>query len=279
MISLTLLVENTARGAGVLGEHGLAYWLDTGSHCVLFDTGQGTALFHNARRLGYDFSIINAIVLSHGHYDHTGGLEKVLPLAPRATLYMHPDATISKFTGLNPTQGVSRRISTRFMESEGFRNPGRKVVPTRKPREVVPGVWVTGEVPRTNGFEDNGGTFFRDKMLATPDPLLDDQSLFLKTRAGLIVVLGCAHSGVINTLEHIIKTSGEKRIHTLIGGLHLENATSERIDETVAAMKAFAPQRIGLCHCTGPDATVRFWNEFPGKCFPVHSGLRLEFEQ
>jgi 7,8-dihydropterin-6-yl-methyl-4-(beta-D-ribofuranosyl)aminobenzene 5'-phosphate synthase len=277
MTSLTLLVENTAHGAGVLGEHGLSYWVDTGSHCVLFDTGQGTALFHNAHRLGYDLSIADAVVLSHGHYDHTGGLEKVLSLASKATLFMHPEATTSKFTGLNPTQGVSRRISTRFMETEGFREGTRKIVATRKPRQVVPGVWMTGEIPRTSQFEDAGGPLFRDKNLQTPDPLLDDQALYLKTRAGLVIILGCAHSGLVNTINYIRSLTGEKRIHTLIGGSHLESASPERLDKTLAALKTIAPERLGFCHCTGANALVRFWNEFPGKCFQAHAGMRLEF--
>jgi 7,8-dihydropterin-6-yl-methyl-4-(beta-D-ribofuranosyl)aminobenzene 5'-phosphate synthase len=116
-------------------------------------------------------------------------------------------------------------------------------------------------------------------MLQQPDPLLDDQSLYIQTAAGLVVILGCAHSGVVNTLEYIRELTGESRIHTLIGGTHLESASPERMDQTVAALKVFSPQRLGFCHCTGLAATVRFWNEFPGKCFPVHAGLHLEFEE
>jgi 7,8-dihydropterin-6-yl-methyl-4-(beta-D-ribofuranosyl)aminobenzene 5'-phosphate synthase len=278
MISLTILVENMARGTGVLGEHGLSYWLDTGSHRVLFDTGQGMALFHNARRLGFDLSIVDAVVLSHGHYDHTGGLEETLSEARKATLFLHPDATSSKFTGLHPTRGISRRISTAFMEKEGFNTSGREVVISKEPREVVRGVWMTGEIPRTNTFEDTGGSFFLDKKLQHPDPLLDDQSLYLKTGAGLIVILGCAHSGVVNTLHYIKRLTGETRIHALIGGMHLESASPERMNETVAALKSFAPERLGCCHCTGLAATVRLWNEFPGRCFQAHAGMLMEFE-
>lgn len=277
MVSVTLLVENTARGTGVLGEHGLSYWIDTGAHRVLFDTGQGNALGHNARRLGIDLSLADAVVLSHGHYDHSGGLEEALSHARQAPLFLHPDATSAKFTGLNPAAGVSRRISTAFMEGEGFRSCGRKVVASREPREVVPHVWMTGEIPRANGFEDTGGSFYLDKALRRPDPLLDDQSLYIETKAGVIAILGCAHSGVVNTLQHIRDLTGGKRLLALIGGVHLESASPERMEKTVAALRSFAPERIGLCHCTGVAATVRFWNEFPGKCFQAHAGLHLEF--
>ena len=275
MIALTILVENTARGTGVLGEHGLAYWLDTGTHKVLFDTGPGVALFHNALRLGIHLSSTDAIVLSHGHADHTGGLEAVLSMAPRAQLFLHPAATHAKF--IASTAGKGRHISTAFMEKESFRTQGRRVDARREPCEVVPGVWMTGEIPRTNTFEDTGGPFFLDEALQHPDPLLDDQSLYIKTNAGLLVILGCAHSGVVNTLRHIQKLSGETRIHTIVGGLHLESASPERMDETVAALKAFAPERLGFCHCTGFAATARLWNEFPGRCFQAHAGLQMNF--
>ena len=277
MISLTILVENTARGTGVLGEHGLSYWLDTGTHRVLFDTGQGTALFHNAARLRVDLSKANAIVLSHGHADHTGGLEAALAEAPRAQLFLHPAATHAKFIAANA--GMRRHISTAFMEKEGFRTRGRRVDAQREPCEVVPGIWMTGEIPRENTFEDTGGPFFLDEALQHPDPLLDDQSLFFKTTAGLVVILGCAHSGVVNTLQHIQKLTGETRIHTILGGLHLEAASPERMNKTIAALKAFAPERLGFCHCTGFAATARLWNEFPGVCFQAHAGLKLDFEE
>jgi 7,8-dihydropterin-6-yl-methyl-4-(beta-D-ribofuranosyl)aminobenzene 5'-phosphate synthase len=139
MISVTILVENTARGAGILGEHGLSFWIDTGAHRVLFDTGQGMALTHNAARLGINLVQADAIVLSHGHFDHVGGLETALTAAPGAPLFFHPRAVEAKFSGSDPQAGP-RRISTAYVEREGFRNPRRRIVATSKPCEVVPGV-------------------------------------------------------------------------------------------------------------------------------------------
>jgi 7,8-dihydropterin-6-yl-methyl-4-(beta-D-ribofuranosyl)aminobenzene 5'-phosphate synthase len=274
MISLSILAENTARGTGIIGEHGFSCWIDTGAHRVLFDTGQGRVFQNNAAQLEIDLGRADAIVLSHGHYDHTGGLEQALSLAPNARLFLHPLAVQPKFSG---SGGRTRRISTGFMESEDFRAKGREVVMSREAREVVPGVWMTGEIPRANDFEDTGGPFFLDEPLRDPDPLLDDQALFFDTNAGLVVVLGCAHSGVVNTLRHVCALAGHSRIHALIGGLHLEAASARRMDETVAALKALAPERIGCCHCTGFQAMMRLWTEFPGRCFQAHAGLRMEF--
>jgi len=276
MISITVLAENTARGAGILGEHGLAWWVDTGAHRVLFDTGQGLALTANAARLGIDLAGAEAIVLSHGHFDHVGGLEAALGAAPRATLFLHPRAVEPKFTGASPA--AARRISIPFVETESFRAVARRVVTTREPAEVAPGVWATGEIPRTNDFEDTGGPFYLDAALTRPDPLLDDQALYLPTPAGVIVILGCAHAGVVNTLTRIARLTGGAPVRGLFGGAHLENASARRLDETVRALRTRRPQQMGFCHCTGLTALRRLWNEFPDTCVLMHAGRRIELE-
>lgn len=276
MITVTTLVENTARGPGILGEHGLAWWIDTGAHRVLFDTGQGMALTHNAARLGIDLARADAIVLSHGHFDHVGGLEAALQAAPRATLFLHPRAIEPKFSGSNPESGA-RRISIPFVETESFRNDGRRVVASRAPCEIVPGVWMTGEIPRTNDFEDTGGPFFLDAGLSRPDPLLDDQALFIKGRDGIVVVLGCAHAGVGNTLGAVARLTGQPTIHTVVGGMHMERAGRRRMEATIEAFRSFDVRRLGAAHCTGPIATAAFWREFPDRCIPCAAGTKLSF--
>jgi 7,8-dihydropterin-6-yl-methyl-4-(beta-D-ribofuranosyl)aminobenzene 5'-phosphate synthase len=276
MITLTLLVENTARGLGVLGEHGLAWWIDTGTHRVLFDTGQGMALFNNARRLGVDLSSADAIVLSHGHADHVGGLEQVLAVAKHATLFFHPRATEQKFTG-SDRKPAGRRLSIDFLETEAFKKLPQKIVATDQSVEVVPGMWTSGEIPRANDFEDTGGPFFLDEAMTRADPLLDDLSVFIPTTQGTIVVFGCAHAGSINTLRHISTLTQGAPVRALFGGLHLENASARRIDETVSALKACRPHRMGFCHCTGFQPLRRLWNEFPSACVQTHAGSRFDF--
>lgn len=277
MITLTLLCENTARGARILGEHGLAWWIDTGAHRVLFDTGQGLALRHNAAVLGLDPAQADAVVLSHGHYDHVGGLETVLPLARGAVLHLHPRAVEAKFSGSTPAVGA-RRISVPYVEREGFRQPDRRVIASCEPHEVVPGIWVTGEIPRTNDYEDTGGPFFLDASLQEPDPLLDDQALFFRAREGVVVVLGCAHAGVVNTLARVAELTGASGIHTVLGGMHLENASPRRMDETVAALRRRGVRRLVPLHCTGWAAIARFRREFPEQCDQAAAGSVLRFE-
>jgi len=261
---------------GVLGEHGLSWWIATGSHHVLFDTGQGLVLTRNATRLGADLSTADCIVLSHGHLDHVGGLDQVLALAPHARLHMHPDATVRRYTG-SDGKGIARRLSSDLMESEGFTTAERQITKTREARELVPGLWCTGEIPRTNDYEDTGGPFFLDEGLTQPDPILDDQALFFSAKEGTVVILGCAHAGLINTLEHIKQLTSGAPIHTVLGGMHLERACQRRMDETMQALKRLGVQRFGPNHCTGVAAIARFWSEFPGRMIQCAAGVRLEF--
>lgn len=272
MISLTILSENTVRGAGLLGEHGLSYWLDTGAHRVLFDTGQGLVLEKNAAKLGINLERADAIVLSHGHYDHVSGLPYALEAAPDAALWLHPAATEKKF--IRSPQGTARRISTGFLEAGDF-GRSRIVHRVTGPAEVVPGVWVTGGISRTNDFEDVGGPFFLDAALSIPDPMDDDMAVFLPDPAGLSVIFGCAHAGGVNTLEQIFRQTGRRSVHTLIGGLHLAAASPQRMDRTVAALRSMSPVRMGFCHCTGAPAIHRIWSEFPEACMEVHVGKRI----
>jgi len=154
---------------------------------------------------------------------------------------------------------------------------GRDVIWTATPAQLFPGIKVTGQVPHINNFEDVGGAFFLDENCQKSDKLLDDQSLFIESAKGLIVVFGCAHSGVVNTLDHIRKSTGQNKIYVVIGGMHLVNASQIRIANTIEAFKKYEIQKIAPLHCTGQSAMENFKNAFGDKCLSLGTGKQICF--
>jgi len=273
-LRITALVEDTATEGGLLAEHGLAFWIEADGHRLLFDTGQGMALRHNAEALGIDLRQADAVVLSHGHYDHSGGLVDALA-GGRPAVFLHPDAIDPKYgRRKHPPHreiGIPRRCAEVLSASAS------SITWTGSPTEVGPGGWVTGEIPRSTSFEDTGGPFYRDPDCTEPDPLADDQAMFLDTRAGLVVVVGCAHSGVVNTLRYVAGQTDGRPIHALLGGMHLLRADRDRLDATAAAFDEYGIERLAPAHCTGSAAVRYLWARLGGRCEECSVGSRFEF--
>ena len=273
-IRITILAENTAHARGVRGEHGLAFWIEAAGRNILFDTGQGLVLEDNARALRIDLRSAGTIVLSHGHYDHTGGLAAVLHAARElVTVHAHPDAMLPKFiTGGAAPRDIGMADADRAAVLHAC------FIPSRQPVEVAPGIRTTGEIPRRHPGEAAAGPFVRDSEGRHPDPLADDQSLLLDTAAGTVVLLGCAHAGPINTLDHVRELTGGAPIHAVIGGMHLLSAPDERIAWTVDSLRRLDAAILAPMHCTGPKAAAALWTAFPRACRSAGAGSVLDFE-
>lgn len=275
-IRTTTLVEDAARAPGLLAEHGLAIWIECGDRRILLDTGQSDIITHNARQLDVNLDLTDAIVISHGHYDHTGGLPTVCNIAPDAKVVVHPAALTAKYR----LRGNGERKSIGIPESASSAVLGgaRRVCFTEGPTEIAPDVFATGQIPRVTEFEDTGGRFFYDPDCTKPDLLPDDQALYLTTESGTVVLLGCAHAGVINTLLYIRELTSNRPILAVIGGMHLGSASAARMEATIRTLRQLEPSLIAPAHCTGERATSRLRAEFPEQWAECHAGTRFVFD-
>lgn len=267
---IIVLAQDSVRQRGLLAEHGLALWLEWGDRRLLFDTGQGLVLRANAKRLGVPLAEMTDIVLSHGHYDHTGGLAALLA-RHSPTLHAHPHAFLPRYA--RNADGTARDIA--MPDAANVRAYAR-LDPVTRPTDLGHGLWLTGPVPRRTDYEDTGGPFFLDPACQSPDPVTDDQAAFIETPEGIVVLVGCAHAGVVNTLRYVQELTGGQPLHTLLGGLHLVRADARRLRETIAELRRRPPRRLFPGHCTGDAATARLWQDFPDRCAPCPVGTVVQ---
>lgn len=275
-IRITVLVENSVHRQGLVAEHGLSFHVQSGEHSLLFDTGQTDLAVINAETLRLPLDRVEAMVLSHGHYDHTGGLPAMLDVVPQARVYVHPAAFENKFSR-NQT-GSSREIGMSDCVAQAIRRQAGGFIDTIARTEIMEGVFATGEIPRTTAFEDTGGAFFLDAAGTRPDPLVDDQALVIDLGQSVVLLLGCAHSGVVNTLDYVRHLTGGKPVSAVIGGLHLGSAREERIQQTIVRLSGTQLEMLAPAHYTGWPATAKLWQAFPDLCRPASVGTVFEFQ-
>ena len=276
-LQITVLCENTVGPSlTAIGEHGFSAFIETNNCNYLFDTGQGYSILHNAKCLKKDLNSIKNILLSHGHYDHTGGLLSVLKLKNRLKINAHPHVFSKKYAILKANGKETKRYIGIKCKKEYLEKHGAKFIFNSPFTEVGAGIYLTGEVPRTTDFE-KGDTrlLVEDNGSLVPDPLLDDQSLILKTKSGLVIILGCAHSGLINTMHHIIRNLEGEKIHTIIGGTHLGFLKEDQLEKTISHLRRYDFERIGTSHCTGLKAAARLFQEFKDKFFFANVGTSV----
>jgi 7,8-dihydropterin-6-yl-methyl-4-(beta-D-ribofuranosyl)aminobenzene 5'-phosphate synthase len=274
-VEITVLVDNMPGYGPVLGEWGLALLIKTDQHQGLFDTGAGRALLGNARALQVDLGKSEAVVISHEHGDHTGGLDAALNACGRVDLFVHPAGFETRYWK-DGARATPHRLPLSRQQA-GQR--GRKLIETKEPTRIREGLMVTGQIPRVSDFEDTGvGAYaFLDESLRTPDPILDDQAVFFRVPEGLVILLGCGHAGLANTMRYVSELTGEQRIFAVMGGTHLLSASPARMRKTVQALQEHDVQRIMLSHCTGVQAFATLAAAFPGRCTWQASGSRIQF--
>lgn len=272
-ISITILDDNHAP-EGLECENGFSLWIQMPGKRILFDTGPTTAMLRNASSLGVALETTDAVVLSHGHYDHTSNLEHVLACAPRSQLYYHPRSLVSRYSIHDFPKPIGMPPGSVDAITE---LPAERSYTVTAPVSVAPGVWLTGPVPRRTTCEDTGGPFFLDAAGSCPDDIMDDMSLWFEADEGLVVCLGCCHSGIINTLRYISELTPGRVISTVIGGMHLLNASTARYVFTANALKGYSLRRLIPCHCTGDGAYAHLAAELGDVVQPGYVGMKQIF--
>ena len=271
-VNITTLSENTAN-FGFVGEWGLSILVEADGTRVLMDTGLSFSAAHNARVLGVDLSGVDRIVLSHGHADHTGGLAEVLAETGEAEVIAHPDVFADKCARRRDEK--VRDIGVPFSREE-LEALGARFNLTREPVHITEHIMTTGEIPFLNDYEEvEDGLCVRENGEIKPDPLADDLSLVIDADFGLVVILGCAHRGMVNILHRARSITGEERVYAVIGGTHLVGASEERLARTVADLKDMGVQRLGVSHCTGFYAAAWLAREFGDVFFLNNAGTRF----
>jgi len=250
MSKFTIVVDNlTARDLAL--EHGFAMVVECAAGRFLFDTGAGAALLPNLAALGIPAGSLRRVIFSHGHFDHTGGLGNLAAVEPELQIYAAPGLTCRRYSrhpGQEPYE-LTMPVKSR----QALKNPAR-LHEIATFREIYPQVFLTGPIPRVSG-EDCGGPFFLTESGPEQDFLSDEQALLLGDGT---LVQGCCHSGIINTLEYCRRCAPQIRIRTVIGGLHLLNASPERLRRTAEYLQQLDLQQLILGHCTGAAAIEYF---------------------
>ncbi len=273
-LKATVLCENYVLWSHVaLAEHGFSAYLETDAGNWLMDTGSGKTLLHNAQALKLDLSAVRGVMLSHNHWDHTGGLLSALKVGTGAEVYAHP----ALFRETHHIEdGEDEPLGIPYTKEE-LEAAGARFSLSTEFREISPGLWLTGEVPRSSEFENDGmRQLIRTGNGEEEDDVSDDQSAVCETEKGLVVILGCCHSGLINTLTYISEKMGTRRFHAVIGGTHLAPASPQTQEKTLEALSSFEIGRIGVSHCSGIDIVAALKTFYGKDAFYARVGTTLE---
>ncbi len=252
-VKVTVLVDNSVRTSKLWGEHGLSLLVETEGRRILFDTGQsGKILIHNSMELGVNLKDVDSVVLSHAHYDHTAGLASLLGESRSINLYAHPGTFEEKYVRTEENEIKKVGIP---LTKEALVTLGAKIHLDEDPIWLSDHIVLAGGIVGTTDFEDMSGEFLvkRDAHLVT-DLFPDDRSMGIKTSKGLIIILGCSHVGVINTVRRIQELTETDAVQAVIGGMHMQKAGASRIHSTIQAFITLGVRNVIPLHCTGFNA-------------------------
>lgn len=284
-MKVSVLTENTVYKRGFLGEHGLSLLIETEKEKYLFDTGQSGVFLHNAEKLKIDLERLNGIILSHGHYDHCGGieywskklktckeLEKIAPIFISEKAFdekytKHLSNNKLRYIGIEDKEGIWKDLQACV-----------KFIYTKEGRTIVSNnVFLLSKIPYVTEFEPMPDGFWKkifkeQTSELTVDTLEDEQLLVIRSKEGLCVFAGCAHPGIINCLRYVQKCFPGEHIHSLVAGMHLKGCSTKRLQATIQALKEIDPDIIVPLHCTGITAIAAIKEVMKDSCILAEVG-------
>ncbi len=282
MFHITVVVENTVAMAfrpeikgGLLGEHGLSLLIEGWGKRWLFDTGAGGVLLHNLDILGVAPDSIDALIISHGHHDHTDAMKLLLEKRSKPLpVYAHPDIFVRHFA----KDGEMKHVGIAWPQQE-LEALGAEFILRKESAFLSPEAWLTGAIPRVCAFEQVSGKFFVEAENGFEDSHLpDDQALVLAGGKGLLIITGCAHAGICNIIARVKEQFPGKRIYGIMGGLHLARAGQSRMEKTAAVLKEENLDFLATGHCTGAKESWQLANSLGLELTGLNTGEVFTFE-
>lgn len=254
-------------------EHGFALALEIHGKKILFDTGAGKTLAPNSVRCGYHAKDFDLLVISHGHYDHTGGLAWFLGENDHAVIYGGEGIHRDRFS-LVPDQPARNIAMPKSCRDAWLALPAHRRVGWNTTGPVTTSLFLTGPIPRRSG-EDCGGSFWLDRACTIPDLITDERSLIVRFSGNDLLITGCCHAGIVNTLDYCRKAGFN--VNAVLGGLHLKQAVPDRLESIRIALERHGVRSLYLSHCTGETAMTWLARHFHGETRRVRAGDVLNF--
>ena len=251
MLQITALMDNRLTGRkDLLCEHGLSMFVSCQGKGVLFDCGSSERMLYNAKKLGIDLGKLDAVVLSHAHYDHAGGFRFLAEQYPVGRVYTGPGFFEPKYARADHCcKYLSAGFDEGYLEEQGIAHSTVDGV-----AEILPGIYAISGFPRRESMETIPDRFLRlTKAGFVPDDFRDELCLALETGEGIVLLVGCAHPGILNMARHVTAVLG-KPIRAVLGGTHLVEADTQRVQRTVEELGRMGVTLLGLSHCSGETA-------------------------
>ena len=273
---ITILSDNYVEKPGLIGEHGFSALIEKGEKKFLFDTSAGTSLSHNTKKLGKDLRRLDKIIISHGHCDHTGGLKWAIQRSGEKTEVVAHPKIFAKHMVRNP--GEAPEYWGCPFNREELEKSGAEFNMIDRTSEISPGIrFITGIDLVPEQVPVDARLVILQEAQYVIDPIEDDASLLIDCEGSAVLVLGCAHSGILNILDHVENKMGIKKLQAVIGGTHLKFFDAIDLPRVIEKLESLSVDLIGVSHCTGQQAAARLAAHFGDRFMSASTGMVFEF--